>query len=147
MVWLTTLDSPRRVFDASILVLGKRATADTAPDAGPEIILQKQFRPPVNAVVIEVPAGLIDEGETPEEAAIRELREETGYVGTVDESSPAMYNGRMLYFLSACLPPSLYETPRLASLQLHHEKPPYKASSNYLIGATQTPDLQTQTSK
>lgn len=29
---------------------------------------------------IEVPAGYIDSGETPEEAALRELREETGYV-------------------------------------------------------------------
>ncbi|KLP05091.1 Uncharacterized protein Y057_13160 [Fusarium fujikuroi] len=39
---------------------------------GPELILQKQYRPPINAVTIEVPAGLIDEGETPEECAIRE---------------------------------------------------------------------------
>jgi len=28
--------------------------------SGPEIILQKQFRPPINAVTIEVPAGLVD---------------------------------------------------------------------------------------
>ncbi|SCV33421.1 unnamed protein product [Fusarium fujikuroi] len=59
---------------------------------GPELILQKQYRPPINAVTIEVPAGLIDEGETPEECAIRELREETGYVGVATETSPMMFN-------------------------------------------------------
>lgn len=57
------------------------------------MLLQKQFRPPLGQVVIEVPAGLVDEGETPEEAAVRELREETGYVGVVSESSPVMWNG------------------------------------------------------
>jgi 8-oxo-dGTP pyrophosphatase MutT (NUDIX family) len=60
---------------------------------GPEIILQKQYRPPLNKVVIEVPAGLIDAGETPEQAAVRELKEETGYVGTVTEATPVMFNG------------------------------------------------------
>lgn len=50
---------------------------------GPEILLQKQFRPPVDKVCIEIPAGLIDEGETAEACAIWELREETGYVGKV----------------------------------------------------------------
>ena len=38
---------------------------------------------------IELPAGLIDEGETAEQAAIRELEEETGYKADgVVESSP-----------------------------------------------------------
>jgi ADP-ribose pyrophosphatase len=36
---------------------------------------------------------LIDEGETAEEAAIRELKEETGYVAEVLETSPVMFNG------------------------------------------------------
>jgi 8-oxo-dGTP pyrophosphatase MutT (NUDIX family) len=40
-----------------------------------------------------VPAGLIDAGETAEEAAVRELKEETGYIGVVSESSPVMFNG------------------------------------------------------
>ncbi|KAL1865645.1 hypothetical protein VTK73DRAFT_5119 [Phialemonium thermophilum] len=61
-------------------------------DGGPEILLQKQYRPPVDKLTIEVPAGLIDEGETPEEAAVRELKEETGYVGKVTETTPIMFN-------------------------------------------------------
>lgn len=42
-----------------------------------------QYRPPVEAFCVEFPAGLIDEGETPEQAAVRELKEETGYAGKV----------------------------------------------------------------
>ncbi|KAK4103345.1 hypothetical protein N658DRAFT_468049 [Parathielavia hyrcaniae] len=61
-------------------------------DTGPEIVLQKQYRPPVDKICIELPAGLVDEGETAEQAAIRELREETGYVAQVLETSPVMFN-------------------------------------------------------
>lgn len=50
--------------------------------------------------MIEVPAGLIDEGETAEEAALRELKEETGYVGVLSESTPIMFNGNPLILLS-----------------------------------------------
>jgi 8-oxo-dGTP pyrophosphatase MutT (NUDIX family) len=76
--------------DSDIDGVGIVAILDKA--TGPEILLQKQFRPPVDKVVIEVPAGLIDAGETPEQAAVRELKEETGYVGSVSESSPVMFN-------------------------------------------------------
>ncbi|OCK82971.1 putative ADP-ribose pyrophosphatase [Lepidopterella palustris CBS 459.81] len=66
------------------------------PSAPPSILLQKQFRPPIDAVTIEVPAGLIDAGETAEQCALRELKEETGYVGTVVGEgfgvSPVMFN-------------------------------------------------------
>ncbi|CZS98071.1 related to YSA1 sugar-nucleotide hydrolase [Rhynchosporium graminicola] len=61
-------------------------------DSGPELLLQKQFRPPIANVCIEVPAGLVDASESAEQAAVRELKEETGYVGVVSESSPVMFN-------------------------------------------------------
>lgn len=60
---------------------------------GPELLLQKQYRPPIDKVVIEVPAGLIDTGETVEECAVRELKEETGYVGVAEQTSTLMFNG------------------------------------------------------
>lgn len=62
---------------------------DDRPD---EIVLQKQFRPPVEGVCIEMPAGLIDENESIEEAALRELREETGYVGKIVGKTPTIFN-------------------------------------------------------
>lgn len=43
------------------------------------VILIRQYRPPVDSHVIELPAGLVDIGETPEATARRELIEETGY--------------------------------------------------------------------
>lgn len=58
------------------------ATLRLADDV-PRILLVKQFRPPLNGVTIELPAGLIDAGETVEEAALRELREETGFTGSI----------------------------------------------------------------
>jgi ADP-ribose pyrophosphatase len=45
-----------------------------------QIVLVRQYRPAVERVTLEIPSGLLDPGETPEVAAIRELREETGYV-------------------------------------------------------------------
>ncbi|KAK3166930.1 hypothetical protein OEA41_010055 [Lepraria neglecta] len=60
--------------------------------SGPELVLQKQFRPPINKVVIEVPAGLVDAGEGAAASAVRELKEETGYVGVAAEISPVMFN-------------------------------------------------------
>ncbi|QOR94369.1 NUDIX hydrolase [Thermosphaera chiliense] len=47
---------------------------------GERIILIKQFRPSIEDYIVEVPAGVIDSGETPEEAARRELEEEIGYI-------------------------------------------------------------------
>ena len=42
------------------------------------MLFVKQFRPAIGAAIVEVPAGLMEDGETPEDSAVRELREEIG---------------------------------------------------------------------
>lgn len=61
--------------------------ADENAEDSPHIVLIKQFRPAVGTTVIELPAGLVDAGESVEMAAVRELREETGFIGRVGAST------------------------------------------------------------
>ena len=53
-----------------------------------DFILVEQFRPALGARTLEFPAGLIDKGEKLEQAAIRELKEETGYNGKIVQVIP-----------------------------------------------------------
>src|SRR2546422_5395826 len=46
-----------------------------------EIVLIEQYRHGIEQVTLEIPGGIIDEGESPLVAGVRELREETGYAG------------------------------------------------------------------
>lgn len=57
-----------------------------------EIILIRQFRYAIGKYVIEFPAGLIDEGESVASTALRELQEETGYLGEVLYEGPGIYS-------------------------------------------------------
>lgn len=50
-----------------------------APVDSGDVLLVRQYRKPVEASLLEVPAGRMESGESPQDAAIRELREEVGH--------------------------------------------------------------------
>jgi len=87
----TTKQSKEAPDAVVIIPLLKRPYAqDTTPDDSMDTLLVEQFRPPVGKATLEFPAGLIDKGETPQQAALRELREETGYVGEACKIVPTL---------------------------------------------------------
>lgn len=61
------------------IVRHRGAVAMIAVHADGSLLFVRQFRKPVERIMLEVVAGMLDAGERPEEAAARELREETGY--------------------------------------------------------------------
>jgi 8-oxo-dGTP pyrophosphatase MutT (NUDIX family) len=66
------------------------------------LVLVRQFRYGINAFSLEIPGGVIEAGEAPLEAGLRELREETGYTGI---------GGRVLA--------SLHPNPAIQDNQVH----------------------------
>lgn len=72
-------------YEAALGALGSTGVPD--PDAvcivpllpDGSVLLEREFRYPLNSWCVSLPAGLIDAGETLEEAVARELSEETGY--------------------------------------------------------------------
>jgi ADP-ribose pyrophosphatase len=60
------------------------------PEPG-NVILIRQFRYPVNRFLWEMPAGSVDEGETPVDAARRECHEEIGLVPSTIVRLSALY--------------------------------------------------------
>ena len=67
-----------------------------------KLVMVRQYRKPADKVMLEVPAGKIDPGEKPLEAAVRELKEETGYtaekVEFLTQFYPSVgYSEEMLY--------------------------------------------------
>ena len=72
-------------YEAALEALGSTGAPD--PDAvcivpllpDGSVLLEREFRYPLNSWCVSLPAGLIDAGESLEEAVARELSEETGY--------------------------------------------------------------------
>lgn len=60
------------------------------PSKPPSTLLVIQFRPPIGKFTVEWPAGLVDDHESAEQAAIREMKEETGYAGKILDVGPVL---------------------------------------------------------
>ena len=73
-----------------------------------KVVVQRQYRYPIQSWQWELPGGFIDDGEKPCEAAIRELKEETGYDINELHSLGAFYpsfgstNEKIHLFLAEC---------------------------------------------
>lgn len=82
-------------YEAALGALGSTGAPD--PDAvcivpllpDGSVLLEREFRYPLNSWCVSLPAGLIDAGESLEEAVARELSEETGY-RLHDDIAPAV---------------------------------------------------------
>jgi ADP-ribose pyrophosphatase len=70
------------------------------------VVLVRQYRHGASRVTLEIPAGLVDPGEEPMQAALRECLEETGYrarnavsLGVVNPN-PALFSNRLYAYLA-----------------------------------------------
>ncbi|MDI6602170.1 MAG: NUDIX hydrolase [Thermoanaerobacteraceae bacterium] len=73
-----------------------------------KLVMVKQYRKPAEEELWEIPAGKLEQGESPDECARRELEEETGYTGKMVKifefyTSPGFSNEYMYMYIATNL--------------------------------------------
>lgn len=90
-----------------------------------QVVLVRQFRHGNRRLSLEIPGGIIDAGESPEAGAVRELREETGYVpqrlrllGRVAPNPAIQNNWCYTYLAEGCRPTAESEPEQFERIQV-----------------------------
>lgn len=98
-----------------------------ALDKNQEIILVEQYRYGIEQPTLEIPGGMVDEGEKPLQAAKREMLEETGYrsdswssLGTVSANPAIMTNFTHLYVAEDCVFKGAENPDTHERINVHH---------------------------
>jgi len=103
------VELPDKKYSKREIVEHPGAVAIAALTDDNEIILVKQYRKAVEKELVEIPGGKVEISEEPREAAVRELKEETGFSADKMEyicefyTSPGFTNEKLYLFLATGL--------------------------------------------
>lgn len=112
-----------------------------------ELIMIEEPRTPIGKFLLTFPAGMIESGETPEEGAVRELEEETGYRANYIKKMRNVYpavgysNERTIIFLAKDLVKThrhLDETEDISVVKIPLEEVKRMLDKNEIITASET---------